>query len=137
MKHRLHTLSSNFIKCGLAGWSMEILFTSMDSLRRRDMTLKGNTSLWMFPIYGSAAFLAPIGRLLRSKPVWARGLSYMGLFFSLEYLSGYLLSRRNLCPWDYNRSRWNISRIIRLDFAPCWFLAGLAFERLLLPPETK
>ena len=42
----------NFLKCGLTGWCMEISFTALDSLRRRDMTLKGCTSLWMFPIYG-------------------------------------------------------------------------------------
>lgn len=68
MKHTLSTFAANFLKCGLAGWCMEILFTSMDSLRRRDMTLRGNTSLWMFPIYGSAAILAPFSHLLTGNP---------------------------------------------------------------------
>ena len=84
MKH-LPAFIKNFLKCGLAGWCMEILFTSMDSLRRRDMTLRGNTSLWMFPIYGSAAILAPLSRLLAGKSPWRRGLAYMGLIFSAEY----------------------------------------------------
>ena len=137
MRHRLQTLMGNYIKCGLAGWSMEILFTAMDSLRRRDMTLKGNTSLWMFPIYGSAALLTPLGRLLSGKPLWVRGLSYTGMFFSLEYLSGRLLSRHSLCPWNYKNSRWNVGRIIRLDFAPWWFCAGLLFEGILLRPEKE
>ena len=137
MKQHLATFSKNFLKCGLAGWCMEILFTSMDALRRRDMTLKGTTSLWMFPIYGSAAVFAPLTKLLDAKPAWVRGFTYMGLLFSGEYISGHLLSKRKICPWDYGRSRWNIGRIIRLDFAPCWFFAGLLFEQLLAPSSGK
>lgn len=131
MKQDLTTFFKNFLKCGLAGWCIEILFTALSSLRRRDMTLRGITSLWMFPIYGLAAMLAPLSRRLRTKPVWLRGCTYMGLIFSAEYLTGRLLSKRKSCPWDYSRSRWNIGRVIRLDFAPCWFGAGLLFERLL------
>ncbi len=137
MNHAMKTFLKNFLKCGLAGWCMEILFTSMDSLRRRDMTLQGTTSLWMFPIYGSAAVLSPLGRMLRTKPVWVRGSVYMGLIFSEEYLTGRLLAKRDACPWDYGRSRWNIGRVVRLDFAPCWFLAGLIFERLLCPAAPR
>lgn len=131
MKQAFSTFFRNFLKCGLTGWCMEIIFTALDSLRRRDMTLKGNTSIWMFPIYGCAAILAPISRLLRGKSVWFRGLTYMSLIFSTEYLTGRLLERMKLCPWDYSRSRWNIRHLIRLDFAPYWFGAGLLFERLL------
>ena len=137
MKHTLSTFAANFLKCGLAGWCMEILFTSMDSLRRRDMTLRGNTSLWMFPIYGSAAILAPFSHLLTGKSAWRRGLAYMGLIFSAEYLSGTFLAKHRFCPWDYRRSRWNVSRVIRLDYAPCWFIAGLRFERLLSSDSGK
>lgn len=126
---------ANFIKCGVIGWCMEIIFTSLDSLRRRDLRLKGNTSIWMFPIYGSAALLAPVSRLLKNTPGWMRGLAYMSLIFSAEYLTGSLLSRKNLCPWDYNRCRWNINRYIRLDFAPYWFAAGLLFEHVLEDKE--
>lgn len=127
----------NFLKCGLMGWCMEILFTSLDSLRRRDMRLKGTTSIWMFPIYGSAALLAPLHRLLKGKPFWLRGLLYMLLIFTAEYTTGSLLNRKELCPWDYQRCRWNLRRFIRLDFAPFWFAAGLLFEYALSDPEEE
>lgn len=133
MQHSLSGFLRNFLRCGLTGWCMEIIFTAMDSLRRRDLKLKGTTSIWMFPIYGCAAFLAPISRILRNKPFWVRGISYMSLIFSAEYLSGSLLRRHALCPWDYARSRFHVNRLIRLDFAPFWFGAGLLFERILLP----
>ena len=122
---------SNFLRCGLVGWCMEIIFTALNSLRRRDFRLQGTTSIWMFPIYGCAAFLEPISRYLKSRPVWLRGLTYMTLIFSTEFLTGFWLQQHSICPWDYKRSRFNIKRIIRLDYAPCWFAAGLFFEWLL------
>lgn len=121
----------SFALCGLTGWCMEILFTALDSLRRRDMRLMGATSLWMFPIYGSAALLYPVSRLLKSFPRWLRGLTYMSLIFSAEYFTGSLLRKHSLCPWNYSRSKWNVKQLIRLDYAPYWFAAGLLFERLL------
>lgn len=127
----------NFIHCGILGWCMEILFTAFHSLRRRQLALKGNTSVWMFPIYGCACFLAPVCRLLRKKPLLLRGSVYAGLIFGAEYLTGSLLSRRQLCPWDYSRSRWHIRRLIRLDYLPLWFFAGLLFERLLSETDSS
>lgn len=132
-----NTFTRNFLACGLTGWCMEIIFTSLDALRRREMTLKGNTSLWMFPIYGSAALLKPVCGLLKNRPVWLRGATYMSLIYSMEYLSGKLLSKYRLCPWDYSRSRFRVDNVIRLDFAPYWFVAGLMFERLMSPSAAE
>lgn len=127
----------SFLQCGLIGWCMEILFTALHSLRKRDYTLKGNTSLWMFPIYGCASFLKPLFKLLKDKSVWTRGFTYMSLIFSAEFLSGTLLQKKALCPWDYSHSRWNIKRVIRLDYAPLWFLTGLFFEHTLTNSDKK
>ena len=131
MKKLLH----NFLHCGILGWCMESIFTALSSYRRRQFSLKGNTSVWMFPIYGSACLIAPLCRRLRGKPLLLRGFLYATLIFSVEFLSGKLLQKRHICPWDYSHSRWNIGKIIRLDYLPCWFLAGLLFERLLLENE--
>ena len=121
----------NFLRCGLMGWCMEIMFTALDSLRRRNLKLTGMTSLWMFPIYGCAAIIAPISRLLKNRPFWMRGLAYMSLIFSGEYLTGKLLRKHSMCPWDYHKSRFHIGSVIRLDYAPLWFGAGLMFEKML------
>ena len=125
------SFAKNFFKCGLTGWCMEIIFTSLQSISQKDLTLKGVTSIWMFPIYGLGAILGPLSRLLHRLPTLLRGLIYMCTIFSVEFFSGRLLSRRKLCPWNYSRSRWNIDSLIRLDYAPCWLAAGLLFERLL------
>lgn len=122
----------DFCICGLTGWCMEIVFTSAGSLLKHDKRLIGQTSLWMFPIYGMAAVIAPVFKLLREKPILLRGSIYALGIFSLEYLSGSLLKKHELCPWDYSDAKANIDGVIRLDYAPFWMLAGLLFERILV-----
>lgn len=128
MKNFIH----NYLHCGLLGWCLEIIFTAFHSLRRRDFKLSGSTSVWMFPIYGLAALLAPICHMLKGRNFIFRGFVYTGIIFLCEFISGSILGKKGLCPWNYENSRWNIKKIIRLDYAPCWFICGLLFERLLL-----
>lgn len=111
---------------------MEILFTALDSYRKRELRLMGQTSLWMFPIYGMAAFLKPVCRLVRNLPAGIRALCYSMLIFFGEYVSGSILKKYKVCPWDYSKARTNIKGVIRLDFAPFWMIAGLIFENLLM-----
>lgn len=121
----------NFIKCGVTGWCMEITFSGLGSLRRREMPLKGQTSLWMFPIYGSAALFRPVFLFFKRFGVLLRGTVYAATIFAAEFASGRFLSKRHLCPWDYSRSKWQVGGLIRLDFFPFWFLAGLLYEKIL------
>ena len=131
MNHKSNLYLNNFIKCGIAGWCLEILFTSSMALRRREMTLKGTTSIWMFPIYGSMALLRPFFLRMQKLAFPVRGCIYALMIFAGEFLSGRLLQKHQLCPWDYTSHHWNIQGIIRLDFFPYWFATGLFFEKLL------
>lgn len=131
----------DFLKCGLAGWCIEIVFTSMESIAGGDFRLMGRTSLLMFPIYGLGAFLGPISRSvdrwvdgggttrLKDK-FWRHGVNDMVLIFMAEYVTGKLLRLAGICPWDYTGRNMNVDGLIRLDFAPCWFGAGLLFEQI-------
>ena len=47
-----------------------------------------------------------------------------------EYVTGRLLRSLRACPWDYTGCRFSVDGLIRLDFAPLWFGAGLWFERI-------
>ena len=126
----------SFLKCGITGWCLEIIYTALGSLRRRRFSLKGTTSLWMFPIYGSAGLLTPLFRLLTNFPAYVRGSIYAVCIFTAEYLSGRFLTKRELCPWSYENCRWRIRDVIRLDFFPNWFFTGLLFEKLLSPKRN-
>ena len=129
-------MNNNFIKCGLAGWAAELCYTSLVAHSdRQDKRLIGQTSLYMFPIYGMAAAIRPLHRALSSrsqlmnKSALCRGGVYTGLIFLTEYCSGWILRKAGRCPWDYSRCRFNINGLIRLDFAPLWFALGLFYEK--------
>ena len=132
----MKTFCKNFLKCGLAGWCMEILFTALGSLQKREFRLIGQTSLWMFPIYGSACLLTPLFSFLKRFPVLVRGTIYAVCIFLGEFLSGNFLMGKKICPWNYERSRWNIKKVVRLDYFFNWLLAGLLFEKLLASPAS-
>ncbi len=119
-----------FLIYGLFGWCIEIVWTGLASFLNKDYRLMANTSIWMFFIYGLAVCLEPVCRILSSYPVFIRGGVYVLCIFSIEYLTGYLLKKINICPWDYSKSRYSIKGLIRLDYAPAWFMAGLLFERI-------
>ena len=127
----MKNLWKNFIKCGITGWCLEILFTAFASFRKRDLSLKGTTSLWMFPIYGMASLLAPLCHILRERSLLFRGVIYTICIFIAEYFSGNLLTKHHLCPWNYHRSKFQVKKVIRLDYAPYWFITGLLFECVL------
>lgn len=107
---------------------MEVIWTGFNSFLKKDLKLTAKTSIWMFPIYGLVIFLEPLCDLIYKMPIILRGGIYSICIFIAEYLSGAILNKFNLCPWDYSKSKYNINGIIRLDYAPVWFIAGLVFE---------
>lgn len=125
-----------FLIYGLIGWLVEITWTGLGSLLQRDPTLECRTSIWMFPIYGMVAFFEPLCDKIKDRHILIRGGVYTICIFLVEYATGMLLIKfTGMCPWDYSDSLYNINGIIRLDYAPAWFGAGLLFERIheLLP----
>lgn len=147
--NKLNEALLDFCRCGIAGWCLEVVFTSVDSIMAGDFRLMGRTSLIMFPIYGMGALLLPISRMidnwLTGLPglesagadrlsgagrLIRHGLIYMVLIFIAEYIAGIWLTGLGICPWDYSVWPDNVSGVIRLKFAPLWFGTGLLFEFL-------
>lgn len=124
-------MKKDFLLCGLTGWCMEILFTAFDSFRRRELQLVGRTSIWMFPIYGLASVIGPISKHLKDLPALWRGSIYTVGIYLTEFTTGSLLSFLQICPWDYSQAALNYKGLIRFDYAPLWFMAGLFFEKIL------
>lgn len=125
------SMEIRFIIYGLLGWCMEVFWTGLGSLLKGDVKLTSWTYLWMFPIYGLAIILEPIHKKLRNSHVILRGCIYTLIIFTIEYSTGWALRIiLGVCPWDYSDSPFSISGIIRLDFAPLWFIAGLLFEKV-------
>ena len=130
-------MKSNFFLCGLIGWCFECFFTGLHSLFKKNQTLPCQTSLWMFFIYGFGAFIKPIHYIIKKAPTYIRGTIYTTLIFIAEYFSGSFLKKHKACPWDYSAAKYNIKGLIRLDYAPLWFIVGLIYERLLITNQSK
>ena len=127
----MKNLSKNFFLCGIVGWCTEIIFTSLQSIRKHDYRLLGVTSLWMFPIYGLASLLVIPYKFIQKYSFLIRGAVYTFFIFLGEFLSGRLLTKFHACPWNYENYPLNIKKVIRLDYAPLWFLFGLFLEKIL------
>ena len=120
-----------FLFCGLTGWCMEVLWTGLHSVLSGELTTTGKTSLLMFPIYGCAAIIRPLSEKFSTFPSFVRGCIYsVGIFF-VEFISGSFLRHFHMCPWNYSDAPLNYKGLIRLDYAPLWFGAGLVFEKIL------
>lgn len=129
-------MKNKFIRCGILGWCLEILWTGFLSFRRRDMKLFGRTSIWMFPIYGSASLFLPLYKRLQKFHFMIRGSVYTCWIFLVEFLTGSWLKKHHFCPWDYSKAKYNLKGVIRLDYAPLWFFTGLLMERNLKKNST-
>ena len=125
--------SLNFCRCGLVGWCIECFWTGLGALchHKKDKRLLCRTSVWMFPIYGLAAFLPLLYRVVKKCSVCVRGIVYAISILFCEFLTGSFLKKMKACPWDYSGAKLNYKGVIRFDYVPCWALAGLLFERLL------
>jgi len=117
-----------FFIFGLIGWCMEVFWTGLGSILKKDFRATSTTSIWMFFIYGSAALFTPVIRLILPFPLVIRGLIYALCIFTVEYGTGMFLKTLNVCPWDYSSCRFSVQGVIRLDYTPVWFGVGLLFE---------
>jgi hypothetical protein len=110
---------------------MEVCFTGLGAaLFQRDTHGTAKTYLWMHPIYGATALgLEFLHDRLRFLPRPVRALAYTAVIFGAEFATGWLLRRAlGRCPWDYEQRGWSVKGLIRLDYAPFWYAAGLLFE---------
>jgi uncharacterized membrane protein len=127
------SLASRFFLYGAFGCCFEIVFTGIKGLFRsrfKDWTLEGKSYIWMFPIYGLAAFLfEPLHNSIRHWPWLVRGLIYVCGLYLVEFVTGFALKKLiGKCPWDYSTSKYNFKGLIRWEYAPVWFGFCMALE---------
>ena len=127
----------DFFLCGFTGWCLEIIWTGLHSLFTGHFTMMGKTSLLMFPVYGLAAVIRPAYHKLARFPVMIRGVFYSCGIFLVEFLSCSFYRKLHICPWDYSHVPLQYKGVIRLDYAPLWFITGLFFEWLLRQNPRK
>jgi len=119
-----------FIIYGAIGCLMEVLWTGLGALINKNYRLSSNTSLWMFFIYGAVIMLEPVFHLVSPLNFLLRGLMYAFLILLGEFITGTLLKRADVCPWDYSHTRFHVRGVVRFDYLPAWAVAGLVFEQI-------
>ena len=106
----------------------------LSGIFERDRSLTGKTYLWMLPIWGAGGLCLEQLRhaLVAADAGWGlRGLAYVAAIYVIEYGSGWVLrAALGRCPWDYTGRGLHFRGLVRLDYAPAWFLCGLFFERV-------
>ncbi|MGM0368251.1 MAG: putative ABC transporter permease [Actinomycetota bacterium] len=119
-----------FLVYSFFGVGVEVFFTSIhDFLKYRNISLKGRSYLWMFPIYGSLGLIIePLYNLISGIPFVFRGFIYMAVIFAGEFIYGYLLKLLlKKCPWEY-KSRWAIMGVVKITYLPFWLAFGYIAE---------
>ena len=119
---------------GVLGIFGEIIFTSIiDSIKNKDPSLKGTSYLWMHPIYGMAGILINfLHTIFGSHFFLLRGTLYATYIMIGELIAGIFLKKFiGKCPWHYT-SKYSVLNVVRLDYFPVWFTAGLLIEKILL-----
>ncbi|GIV34444.1 MAG: hypothetical protein KatS3mg031_1979 [Chitinophagales bacterium] len=125
-----------FCATGCLGITAEIFFTAVyDILQGRaeiPLMLKGQSYIWMFPIYGLAGILfPPIIKRLKEWHVLLRMCLYATGILAVEFITGWLLDiTTGQCPWEYKEG-WHVLGYIRIDYFPLWALFGLLVEKTL------
>lgn len=119
-----------FIIYGVIGWSIEIVWTGLHSLIFGDIVMQAYTNFWMFFIYGCAIFLEPLHDIMKEWRWVFRGVLWVVIIWGIEYTSGtILLNLLGRYPWYYS-GKFAFDNLVRIDYAPAWFVAGLFFERV-------
>ena len=132
-------MKSDFVKCGILGWCIEIIWTAFHGIKSKNNKFIGYTSIIMFPIYGLASVIKPISLKLKKMkmPTIIRGIVYSIGIFMVELITGSILKKTNNCTWDYSDKKYNINGVIRIDYAPLWCIVGVIFEKMLNSKECR
>ena len=133
---------TRFLIFACLGVTTEIHFTAFSKFLSDEystselLRLEGHSYVWMIFIYGSAAFLVPVGyNLVKKFPFVIRLFAYAIGIFTIEYIAGFILDMTTgSCPWEYSNA-WNVSGYIRLDYMPFWMVFGFVLEKVHLWTE--
>lgn len=110
---------------GIQGFCDEVIFTALyDFVLHRDWSLKGQSAISSFFIYGSCSLLVERLYVLlyyRHGVKWyLRMPLYLLICYSWEFTMGFILRLFDACPWDYSHYAYNFKGLITLEYAPGW-----------------
>jgi uncharacterized membrane protein len=127
-----------FLAFACVGITTEMFFTAISSvvesiINKESISwrLLGFSYVWMFPIYGSISFLAPLVLgFLAKYPLMLRLFLAALVIFTVEFISGFILDQlTGSCPWEYQHG-YHIMGYIQLEYLPAWMLFAFMIEKI-------
>jgi len=119
----------DYLFWGMFGLTLEITFTA---IRKRDISLIGHTSLWMFPVY-AVGLTHGLDFIMESieSPV-LRYFSYPFFVWSIEILIGFPARAIDIRIWDYRYlpDKFHWKGVISFFHFPVWVLFGIICENV-------
>ena len=122
------------------GIAIEVLFTGLVSAisgvrnGKLDVTLKGHSYLWMFPLYGLIGIvIPPLYTIIGDWNIFSRLLTYAVIIILGEIIFGFLIEKiSGKCPWRYKSGITILRGYTRLDYLPLWMVFGLLIEYVFI-----
>lgn len=128
----------SFLKFATFGVTVEIIFTAIvenvNRLKNNEKwqwALQGHSYIWMIPIYGSVAIVAPLlFTPMQDVFILLRLFVYALVILVVEYITGFIIQKiTGRCPWHYETGL-HVHNLIRIDFIPFWMGFSLLLEFL-------
>ena len=125
---------------GSLGITTEVFFTAFSKLIQDfymgndlDLSLKGESYVWMFFIYCLIAPLFDLGYpKIKNLNILIRMLIYGAIILSVEFIMGFILDMIvGKCPWEYT-SGITFFGYIRLDYIFFWMIFGFIIEKVYI-----
>lgn len=128
-------IAQRFIAFGCLGMQVELFFTGIVNLFKKNWMAHCKTYLWMLPIYGLGGLIL---RYCHNHIRWNAFLAaipYTVVIYIIEFCFGWLLSRLlGSCPWKYTNDdgktihKRSVLGLIRWDYFPLWYALALVFD---------
>ena len=127
---------------GALGLLLEVTFTGIRSIIRRDWAAPATTYLWMPLVYGPAGLTLHMLSSAFDLPLLVKALIYTLVIYCFEFVGGLVLAgltdilqavlggtNGGDVPWHYDDTMAPMG-IVNFRYFPLWFALAMCFERI-------
>lgn len=116
---------------GSVGLLVEVYFTGFFSaIVFKDRRAMSTTSLWMLPVYGTAAVILGFIHDHTRWPFYLAALPYTLFIYVWEFSWHWILGLFKVKVWDYGPAKFTLAGRVQPRYFPWWYLLACGFNPL-------